>query len=533
GSSKCDSLDYSCTGCSVAGHACTFDIPPGQRGPKGRPRRRNIVSVPDGTVQHHHGPLNTSSSSYVTSTVHTVETSPHPPAAISSRYPRHPTTLERYALLAGAVAHASSSLTSLEAVARECADLFFGYIVPSNMSVHEPSFRHSLNQAFGTSPPGVSLTQYAFTLITALCAKVCFFVPSDLFPIGRCLADTFLEASRSCLASFTDADYENPCADSITIRYLHSNCLHTCARPMVSWNVFGEAVRLVQRMRLHDEDSYASLPTLEADKRRNAFWQVYIGDKSLAVLRSMPITIYDYSFEEGITTTYPLSGQNECVAPGEWELPWTNVNYRLTVGSNAGIRLWRYATDLLLRMRLIKKDQTVDPNLQHQPLTPTNHTTLGELYVRFATCIDDLPPHILPNSEAFSGSHGNTTRKAFTAQIADLQVTYHCLKMHLTQKLEEIGYFSFTGECRDMLVLKKTEIAGDMIRLLQSIPFWSLHVNGEPCAEKIRLVGASLLAISQEDSSLATRARRDFKVLLDILSQLDSKASDTLRREYP
>ncbi|KAK4860800.1 hypothetical protein LT330_004531 [Penicillium expansum] len=466
---KCDSLDYLCTGCSVAGQACTFDILPGRRGPKGRPRRRNIVSVQDDTGRQHHDPLETSlsSSSYVSPIVHTAETSPHPPATIPSHYPRHPTTLERYGLLAGAIDHASSSLTSLEAVARECTDLFFGYIVHSNMSVHESSFRHSLNQAVGTSPAGVSLTDHAFTLITAVCAKVCFFMPSDLFPIGGCLAETFLEASRSCLASFTDADFENPCADSITIRYLHSNCLHTCARPMVSWNVFGEAVRLVQRMHLHDEDSYASLPAIEANKRRNAFWQIYLGDKSLAVLRSMPITICDYSFEEGITTTYPLNDQNE-----------------LTVGSNASIRLWQYAADLLLRMRLIKKEQTVDPNLPDRPLTPANVIALGELYIRFATCIDDLPPHLLPNSEAFADNHGDTTRKRFTAQIADLQITYHCLKMHLTQKLEEIGYFSCTGECRDMLVLKKTEIAGDMIRLLQSIPFWSLKVNGEPCVRR-------------------------------------------------
>jgi hypothetical protein len=181
------------------------------------------------------------------------------------------------------------------------------------MSVHERSFRGLLNQYFGTSPPGATLTESAFTLITAVCAKVCFFVPSDLFPAGDHLAETFLEASRSCLASYAEVDLQNPCADSITVRYLHSNCLHTCARSVLSWHVFGEAVRLVQRMRLHDEDSYASLPLIEANMRRNAFWMVYTGDKSLAVLRSMPITISNYSFENPITTAYPTSEQNECV----------------------------------------------------------------------------------------------------------------------------------------------------------------------------------------------------------------------------
>lgn len=49
--------------------------------------------------------------------------------------------------------------------------------------------------------------------------------------------------------------------------------------------------------------------------------------------------------------------------------------------------------------------------------------------------------------------------------------------------------------------------------------------------EKIRLIGASLLAIihRNQDSPLAARARGDFAVLLDTLTRLDSKASDALR----
>jgi hypothetical protein len=253
--------------------------------------------------------------SIVSPPVHAGQSFPDSPAAaaLSPLYPHRLTPLERCGLLADAVAQASSSLTSLEGVIRECTDLFFRYIFPFSMSVHERSFRGLLNQYFGTSPPGATLTESAFTLITAVCAKVCFFVPSDLFPAGDHLAETFLEASRSCLASYAEVDLQNPCADSITVRYLHSNCLHTCARSVLSWHVFGEAVRLVQRMRLHDEDSYASLPLIEANMRRNAFWMVYTGDKSLAVLRSMPITISNYSFENPITTAYPSSEQNECV----------------------------------------------------------------------------------------------------------------------------------------------------------------------------------------------------------------------------
>ena len=137
------------------------------------------------------------------------------------------------------------------------------------MSVHEHSYRHLVNHTLESSPPVISLSPSAFAIITAVCAKVCLFMPSDLYGLGDPLGEVSLKASRSCLASYLDADLENPCADSIAILYLHSNCLHISARPKIAWHSFGEAVRLILHMRLYDEDSYASLPLIEAEKRRH------------------------------------------------------------------------------------------------------------------------------------------------------------------------------------------------------------------------------------------------------------------------
>ncbi|KAI9159153.1 ABC-transporter-regulating transcription factor [Paramyrothecium foliicola] len=223
--------------------------------------------------------------------------------------------VQRWAHLENVIGAASASCTSLDVVVRQCTDLFFQHIAPLNMSVHEPTFRQLVSQALESSPPAGSLTRSAFTLVTAVCAKVCCFMPSDLFPQAKGLAEPFLNASRSCLASYSDIDLENPSADSITIRYLHSNCLHTCARPEVSWYVFGQAVQVAHCMRLHDKSSYDSLDPIEAEMRRRAFWSVYVGDKSLGVLRSMPITIQSQSFEGGISTPYPSDDSDKYVSP--------------------------------------------------------------------------------------------------------------------------------------------------------------------------------------------------------------------------
>jgi hypothetical protein len=218
--------------------------------------------------------------------------------------------------------------------------------------------------------------------------------------------------------------------------------------------------------------------------RRNAFWHIYVGDKSLAVLRSMPITIHDYSFDEGITTAYPSNEHNEYVVARKQAVFRTDNSSRFTVGSNAGIRLWRYAADLLLKIRFIKGGHTSSLSLPHPSLTQGEHATLGQLYVRFATCIDDLLPHLLPNNASRSESDANNTHDKFAGQIADLHVTYHCLRMHLVQRLEDIGYFSWSGESKDMILLRRSEVARDMVKLLQTIPIWSLKINGEPCVRE-------------------------------------------------
>jgi hypothetical protein len=177
--------------------------------------------------------------------------------------------------------------------------------------VHETTFRNLLSRVLSDHPQGKSLTEPAFCLITAVCAKVAYFSPSDIFEDGADLAELFLNASRDSLKSYSDYDLENPDANSIIIRYLHSNCLHTSARRKLSWHVFGEAIRLTQLLRLQDESSLENLPPIEAELRRRAFWLLYTGDKSLSMLTNMPITMHECFFDKGITTAYASGAEHE------------------------------------------------------------------------------------------------------------------------------------------------------------------------------------------------------------------------------
>lgn len=137
-------------------------------------------------------------------------------------------------------------------------------------------------------------------------------------------------------------------------------------------------------------------------------------------------------------------------------------------------------------MRVIKANYTTGHDLPRPLLTQPDHASLNQLYVRFATCIDDLPVHLFPDNIALSSSHASSTSNKFATQITDIHVTYLTLKMHLVEKLEDTGYFS--GESKDMLVLRKTEIAREMVRLLQNLPLWALKMNGEPCVSMLSLL---------------------------------------------
>jgi hypothetical protein len=446
-------------------------------------------------------------------------------------------------------------------IVTRCFDLFFEYLYPLTPLVHEPSLReglafflqaqmspstlaassrtNSLSHDPGTAPgaedawlrrgtagfaqatgPGPAIPSIepwpdsTFTLITAVCAEAAFLLPKDIFAEGESVSDVFLQASRSCLNDYLEADLESPNANSIAIRYFHSNCLHAAGKPKYSWHIFGEATRLAQVMQLHEESSLDGLFSVEAELRRRAFWIVYMGDKSAAILNNRPITIHKFSFESGITTCYPTGiedessiGPSPASASGPGGAPEAGRRSFIE-GFNANLRLWQTASDLLLEIRLLQDakntsasavvaqgEQPHCPPPHRQPLTGEDRQRMDELYVRFITCLDELPPYLQSYTFAAIASGGKETTQSnqFIIQCANLQVSLHCLRMVITQKFEDLFYFGAGLEQAD---LRRTEIARDMLRVIHEAPFWSLQVNGEPYVSHRSSLEASRFSIS-------------------------------------
>lgn len=452
-------------------------------------------------------------------------TAPSPQAPGGGGHPM--SALSRWHGLSRALALRNANI---ERSVNRCLDLFFEYLYPLTPLVHEPSLRDGLAfftsqcpSAAGAQPPshaeletnspsnvtsvGESWSRFprharsdsvsggetlktwpdaTFTFITAVCAEAAFLLPKDLFPEGETVADVFLEASRDCLNHYLEADLESPSANSITIRYFHSNCVHAAGKPKYSWHIFGEATRLAQVMRLHEEASLEGLYPIEAELRRRAFWIVYMGDKSAAILNNRPITIHKFSFESGITIAYPTGLEDQPPPLGSSADATSRapdaVRRSFIDGFNANLRLWQAAADLLLEIRMFQDQRSSEfPNTAQADmlLTEDERQRLDTLYVNFITCLDDLPPYLQSYTFAAIASGGKQTTQStqFIIQCANLQVSFHCLRMVITQKFEDISYFAPGAEQAD---LRKTEIVRDMLRVMHEAPFWSLQVNGEP-----------------------------------------------------
>ncbi|EAW07212.1 transcription factor domain-containing protein [Aspergillus clavatus NRRL 1] len=532
-----------CTSCRRSGQRCTFDLPVARRGPKSNKTRRHTLPAPHDAAPPctlHPGPP------AITSTSTTLQFSAASPVSgpimpLDPRTPRLSTlasspswdtslvdpalsppreqpplsSLQRWHQLARALQLRDPS-ADLERTVNRCFDLFFEYLFPLIPLVHEPSLRDGL-RFFVTQATGCSIgttgpelwssfvrgnpigadgildranslkypelwPDATFTLITAVCAEAAFLLPQEIFPEGERIADLFLKASRSCLHGYLEVDLEYPNANSVAIRYFHSNCLHAAGKPRFSWHIFGEATRLAQVMQMHDEMSLQGLSPVEAELRRRAFWIVYIGDKSAAILNNRPITIHKFSFDTGITTAYPAGIEDVAgVSPAsvEVDLP---MRMSFIAGFNANLRLWQTASDLILEMRLVdsqKEAGLLTPRL----LTVDERHRLGNLYVLFITSLDKLPQCLQTDTLLTQvGENTNDRRqKQYVIQWANLHVSLHCLRLVITQKLEEMGYFASDAEHPDMSLLRKTEIARDMLRVIREAPFWSLQVNGEPC----------------------------------------------------
>ncbi|KAM0332302.1 hypothetical protein ACHAQA_002578 [Verticillium albo-atrum] len=203
---------------------------------------------------------------------------------------------------------------------------------------------------------------------------------------------------------------------------------------------------------------------------------------------------------------------------------------RLLVGYDLYQRLWTRASDFMLAIKHHHQRQSVASVNGVEELT--------KLYFTFIGVLDGLPSWLKnPNTVTSEDEEVDLRhRGCFWVHRANLTISYHCLRLVMLHRCIETKAIACIGlsDQPALLNIRKTEIIGDFLNELTLVPFEALQLNGEPCVEKLRLVGAALLEMTQDPGSQTARTRcKEYLIrLLDVLARLDSKASDELVRKY-
>ncbi|KAM6511999.1 hypothetical protein FALCPG4_016987 [Fusarium falciforme] len=440
---------------------------------------------------------------------------------------------------------------NIEQVAHECIDLFMQFLFPNTPIAHEPTLRagvlllgDELPDCPSTeSPSPETLTLMAllrrFTLITALCAHIISVVPESLFQNPKSLSDIFFEASKSMLRVYEAYDLEHPDSTSLTIRMWHSSyAQNTTGKVGASWHYHTEACCLAQRMRLFDEASISRPSQIESQLLRINFWHLYLAEKTQVAFKTRP-PIIDERICGGIT----LQERGDEVVPfldSSREVNQADLESRIFVGFHLRRRISAAAASLITDIAShTRHTETNSPSTISSDRTDQDINSLIERYLKFTALVNEVPPWVRrPDGDKNPDVHESVRAyktTCFWAQRSNIMTIFHCMRLLILQTCIDHGLLMVIGLSESPLswASRKLEIIRDFLDDLQGTPFICIAAQGETAVDKVRRVGAILLELlhNSDNATIRTQAEMLFSALLDILSRLDSKASEGL--EFP
>ncbi|KAH8589571.1 hypothetical protein B0O99DRAFT_581287 [Bisporella sp. PMI_857] len=447
------------------------------------------------------------------------------------------------------VEHVTSLLATgtIEELVNKCIDIFMQFIFPNTPVCHEPTLRAGVSvfqlrsSADAVEPPLVArqlealqqpVIEKTFTLITALCALVMSVAPEPYIPQNSTLALLFLRASRAMLLTYQEHDFEHPDWTSLIIRIWQSSATQNATgKNGEAHHYYGEASMLALRLRLYKETSVARESPLESQLLRSIFWLLYLSDKSAEAFDDRLCIINERVFNGELTL---LESSNPAVPLLDMDriTSMPLLESRIQEGFLLKRRIWSAAVDLIavIESRTWIQAQTSPSQTQTETAAveandeAADLSHLTEMYVEFAGLIDSFPPW-LRNPDQYLDQHidadvANYQKMCFWAQRSSIMMSFHTLKLVILQRCINHDAPGAMGLDHSQFSqhLRKIDIGQDFLSELQLV-------------QRLRKVGTILLELAHNASNerIKTRAQSQLVQLLDVLVQLDSRASDELR----
>ncbi|KAJ6070552.1 hypothetical protein N7467_011871 [Penicillium canescens] len=369
----------------------------------------------------------------------------------------------------------------------------------------------------------------SYTVLTALCAAVTYVLPESLLPNKHLIAPLFLRATRETLRIYEDYDLEHPNSSSLTIRLFLSSAIQIATGTQgVAFHILSEAGLIAMRMGLYDESSLEGREPIEENLLRNAFWQLYVCDKTALVMKARPVTIHESLFETELT----LKTHSRSFVPlfeVGWESSGAGIEECLVEGFHVIRRLWAMAARVIQAMES-KSRRTWDAHADMEAYRESIWQ-LSETYFEMIT-LTNWPQSPGALSPGVSQDVDQHLSKILQRQRTSYLISLHCIKVFVLNTAIQCNMTEVIGLSAEplMLAMRQIELAQDFLNILESVPFLYLQAEGEHCAEKIRRVGSLLLELAHtaENDVVKFRAHQCAMRLINMLARLNSKASDTM-----
>ncbi|KAF3403223.1 hypothetical protein DPV78_004245 [Talaromyces pinophilus] len=555
---KCDGLP-TCRNCYTAKACCQY-APPKKRGPKPVPWQDHHTEEPPTLAS----PPTDSSERGESRTLPPAESvysylaSDNPPSSNNLTPNPLSESLESRTqaavrihldLLAGLLVAAPSD--TVASIANHCILLYTQYVFGAVPLCHEATLRATVNRFFVSSSGGNDPAENCgwvtrcfaaeneqeriealrnYNVLTALCAAVTYVLPESLLPNKHLTAPLFLQAARDTLRIYEDYDLEYPNSSSLSIRLLLSSAIQIATgRQGVAFHILSEAGLIAMRMGLYDERSLEGRDPIEENLLRNAFWQLYVCDKTALVMKGRPVTIHESLFETELTLKSYSRSFIPLFEAGPDSTGTTEVEKRLVEGFHVIRRLWAVAARVIQAMQL-KSRRSWDVYADMQAC-PESSGQLSEAYFEMITSTNSVqtPTDASPN---VSGDSSPLMPTILQRQRTSYLLSLHCIKLLVLNTAIQCNMTEIVGLRAEAmpLAMKQVELAQDFLNVIESVPFIHLQAEGEHCAEKIRRVGSLLLELAHtaEHDVVKFRAHQCAMRLIDMLARLNSKASDIL-----
>ncbi|KAK0634424.1 hypothetical protein B0T17DRAFT_502086 [Bombardia bombarda] len=371
----------------------------------------------------------------------------------------------------------------------QCVELYQEHIYPIMPLFNMPNIQKMVLRPLAPSEK---------TFVYALSALTCFHMSGQSLQQAVQAPDSWESAGRffleECILTRQSYDFvQHLSLDAVISSFWLSTSFFEINQSRKSWYYLREALTLALELGLHDDSTYSGLSAEETLCRQRVFWQLFVTERSFAILRNKPITFK----KTPRLPTRRHAFEAPDIHSGFLQLISCYVHLDesfVTAWNDGSDPRVSAATYLALQQLLARPPAFLSPSTPGTP--PPDDTGGGVSSARPSSSADGGG-----QSTQYSPRQGETTTDI---QKADLLITQQWLRIIVWVSSFRQGLLSWGASHESMRFSFPLAIAQRTTSILQSLPPAAIEVHGMGIFEKIFEIGTWCISVlNSYDSATA------------------------------